>query len=86
MYSIDMESLLNPYRCRQCGTASYARLVQRGADGAMGYADRYRCSGCSLIFSNPAEWRVPDRTRASSTLPAVARNAPTYSTSASGGM
>ena len=52
-----MESSSNPYRCRQCGAASYARLVQRRPDGVMAYADRYRCSGCSLTFSDPAEWR-----------------------------
>lgn len=52
----------------------------------MGYADRYRCSGCSFTFIDPAEWRVQDRARAASTLPQVARDAPTYSTSSSGGM
>ena len=57
MYSIHMESSSNPYRCRQCGAATYLRLVQRRPDGVMAYADRYRCSGCSLTFSNPAEWR-----------------------------
>lgn len=53
-----MESILNRYRCRQCGAVTYARLVHRGPDGAMGYADRYRCSGCSLTFSDPTEWHV----------------------------
>jgi DNA-directed RNA polymerase subunit RPC12/RpoP len=75
MYSIEMESVLNPYRCRQCGAASYARLVHRGPDGAMGYADRYRCSGCSLTFTDPAEWRVQDRPHANSTQVRVMREA-----------
>lgn len=57
MYSIPMEPSSNPYRCRQCGAASYARLVERRPDGVMAYADRYRCSGCSLTFSDPTEWR-----------------------------
>ena len=60
MYSIAMESSSNPYRCPQCGASSYARLVQRRPDGVMAYADRYRCSGCSLTFSDPAEWRRSD--------------------------
>ena len=60
-----MESFSNPYRCRQCGAASYARLVQRGPDGVMAYADRYRCSGCSLTFSDPAEWRRSENARIS---------------------
>lgn len=62
MYSINMESASNPYRCRQCGAASYARLVQRRPDGVMAYANRYRCSGCSLTFSDPAEWRRTENT------------------------
>ena len=57
MYSITMEFSSNPYRCRQCDAANYARLVERRPDGVMAYADRYRCSGCSLTFSDSAEWR-----------------------------
>ena len=57
MYSTAMESSSNPYRCRQCGAASYTRLVARRPDGVMAYADRYRCSGCPLTFSDPTEWR-----------------------------
>ena len=86
MYSIEMESALNPYRCRQCGAASYARLVHRGPDGTMGYADRYRCSGCSLTFSGPAEWRLQDRAHAHSTQARVIREAPHLSPYASGGL
>ena len=86
MYSIKMESLLNPYRCRQCGAASYARLVHRKSNGAMGYADRYRCSGCSLTFSDPAEWRVQDRPHTNSTQARVMREAPLSSPHASGGL
>jgi hypothetical protein len=73
MYSIDMKSVLNLYRCRECGAPSYARLVQRGPDGAMGYADRYRCSGCPLTFSDPAEWRREDRARVTPARPRVER-------------
>jgi len=61
MYSIAMESSSNPYRCRQCGAASYARLVQRRPDGVMAYADRYRCSGCSMTFGDPSEWRRSEK-------------------------
>lgn len=46
----------NPYRCRHCGASSYVRLVQRSVDGAMTYADRYRCSGCPLTFVDPKDW------------------------------
>lgn len=86
MYSIEMESVLNPYRCRQCGAASYARVVHRGPDGAMGYADRYRCSGCSLTFTDPAEWRVQERAHANSTQARVMREAPLLSPHAAGSL
>ena len=46
-----------PYRCRLCGAASYRRLTHRGPDGAMEYSGLYRCSGCSVTFSDPLAWR-----------------------------
>jgi hypothetical protein len=39
------------------GATSYARLTHRDARGVMTYSGTYRCSGCSLTFSNLAEWR-----------------------------
>ncbi len=86
MYSIKMESVLNPYRCRHCGAASYARLVHRGPDGVMGYADRYRCSGCSLTFDDPAQWRVQDGAYTNSTQPRLVREAAHVSPHASSGL
>lgn len=44
------------YRCRLCGATSYRRLVERGANGQLGYSNRYRCSGCTLSFTDPAQW------------------------------
>lgn len=32
-------------------------MVHRGPDGAMVYSGLYRCSGCSVTFSDPASWR-----------------------------
>ena len=46
-----------PYRCRLCAAVSYRRLTHRGFDGAMQYSGLYRCSGCSVTFSDPAAWR-----------------------------
>jgi hypothetical protein len=40
-----------------CGAASYRRLVHRGPEGAMVYSGLYRCSGCSVTFSDPLAWR-----------------------------
>ena len=57
MYSIKMRPSSLSYRCRMCGAASYRRLVHRGPDGAMVYSGLYRCSGCSVTFSDPMAWR-----------------------------
>jgi hypothetical protein len=57
MYSIDMRPADPPYRCRLCGAASYRRLTHRGPDGTMQYSGLYRCSGCSVTFSDPVAWR-----------------------------
>ena len=46
-----------PYRCRLCDAVSYRRLTHRGLDGAMQYSGLYRCSGCSVTFSDPVAWR-----------------------------
>lgn len=52
MYSTNMYPVSSPYRCRLCGTASYRRLIHRGPDGAMQYSGLFRCSGCSVTFSD----------------------------------
>lgn len=57
MYSLYMRPPSLSYRCRMCGAASYRRLVHRGTEGAMVYSGLYRCSGCSLTFSDPPVWR-----------------------------
>ena len=57
MYSLEMRPSSLSYRCRMCGAASYRRLVHRGPDGAMVYSGLYRCSGCSVTFSDPLAWR-----------------------------
>lgn len=36
---------------------SYRRLTHRGLDGTMQYSELYRCSGCSVTFSDPQAWR-----------------------------
>ena len=57
MYSIPMHPVSPPYRCRLCGAASYRKLTHRSDDGAMQYSGLYRCSGCSVTFSDPTAWR-----------------------------
>lgn len=57
MYSFNMDLATPPYRCRLCDAASYRRLTHRGLDGAMQYSGLYRCSGCSVTFSDPVTWR-----------------------------
>ena len=57
MYSIDMQPIAPPYRCRLCAATSYRRLTHRGSDGVMQYSGLYRCSGCSVTFCDPLAWR-----------------------------
>lgn len=45
------------YRCRSCGASSYQRLVRRDPDGVMRYSGVYKCSGCSLEFTQLGSWR-----------------------------
>jgi hypothetical protein len=52
---MDLPPPLN--RCRFCAASSYRRLVHRGPDGVMHYSGVYRCSGCSLEFTQVASWR-----------------------------
>ena len=52
-----MRAKSTPYRCRLCSAASYRRLVHRGPEGAMTYSGLYRCSGCTVTFTDFAEWR-----------------------------
>ena len=59
VYSGNMLTTTRHAQCRQCGATSYARLTHRAADGAMVYSGQYRCSGCSLIFSDLADSRAP---------------------------
>ena len=46
-----------PYACRMCGASSYRRVVMRDAAGAMTASGLYRCSGCSVVFADPHDWR-----------------------------
>ena len=69
MYSIQMQPTQTPYRCRLCGATSYRRMTHRSPDGAMTYAGLYRCSGCSVLFSDPAEWRHSASTMPSAQMP-----------------
>lgn len=56
MYSIAMRPASLSYRCRLCGASSYRKMVHRGPDGAMVYSGLYRCSDCSVTFSDPSSW------------------------------
>lgn len=69
MYSVAMDPGNSRYHCRMCGASSYRRMVQRGPDGAMEYGPLYRCSGCSVTFTDPSAWRQgPDPDNALPTI------------------
>lgn len=43
--------------CRTCGATNYRRVIERDANGALRPTGLYHCSGCSVVFANPAAWR-----------------------------
>jgi hypothetical protein len=47
-------------RCRLCGASSYRPVIDRDASGALRPNGLYRCSGCSVVFADPAAWRDGD--------------------------
>ena len=47
-------------RCRVCGASSYRAVIDRDSSGAMRPTGLYRCSGCSVVFADPAAWRDGD--------------------------
>lgn len=44
------------YKCKQCGAASYAAVIERAASGVLHTTGQYRCSGCRSIFSTIWSW------------------------------
>lgn len=46
------------YSCRLCGSTSYRNVVARNGTGEIRATSQYRCSGCTLTFQDPKEWRV----------------------------
>ena len=45
------------YSCRHCNATSYKRVIQRDAHGQMRDSNLFRCSGCSVVFTDPQAWR-----------------------------
>jgi len=64
------------YSCRLCGATSYRRLTHRGPDGAMQYSGAYRCSGCSMTFTDTSEWREAEGPAVERTPQGAARKRP----------
>lgn len=44
-------------RCGHCGATSYRRAVARDLQGAMRYAERLVCTGCTHEYSDVQAWR-----------------------------
>jgi hypothetical protein len=55
-----MSETLPLNRCRICGASSYRAVIDRDGSGAMRPTGLYRCSGCSVVFADPAAWRDGD--------------------------
>lgn len=48
-------ALLNA--CRLCGATSYRRVLARDETGAVRPNGLFQCSGCTVVFADPAAWR-----------------------------
>jgi hypothetical protein len=44
--------------CRLCGATNYRRVIERSESGDMRPSGLYQCSGCSVVFADPASWRA----------------------------
>ena len=51
------------YKCRQCGSTSYQRVIERAPSGALLPTAQYKCSGCRTIFDTIRAWWEPRRVR-----------------------
>lgn len=40
-----------------CGATSYRPVIDRDASGALRPTSLFRCSGCSVAFTDPKAWR-----------------------------
>jgi transposase-like protein len=57
MFHLLTPALRAHYSCRLCGATSYRNVVARNETGAIRATSQYRCSGCTLTFQDPKEWR-----------------------------
>ncbi len=46
------------FSCYLCGSTSYRSVFDRNGAGAIRATSLYRCSGCTLTFRDPKDWRV----------------------------
>lgn len=58
MYHLLTPAVRAHYSCRLCGATSYRKVVARNGTGAIRVTSQYRCSGCTLTFQDPKEWRI----------------------------
>lgn len=47
------------YQCRECGSTSYQRVMERAANGALQPTGQYKCTGCRNVFANVRDWWEP---------------------------
>jgi len=49
------------YKCRECGSTSYQRVIDRGQDGVLQATGQYKCTGCRNVFATLRAWWEPRR-------------------------
>jgi hypothetical protein len=53
--------------CHACGATSYRHVIARSPDGAMRPSGLYKCTACSVVFSDPKTWRNGSEMRSGTT-------------------
>jgi len=47
------------YQCRECGSTSYQRVIDRGHNGVLQATGQYKCTGCRNVFASLRAWWEP---------------------------
>jgi DNA-directed RNA polymerase subunit RPC12/RpoP len=56
---LTMATYKTVYKCRECGSTSYQRVIDRTQSGELQHTGQYRCTGCRNVFDSIRAWWEP---------------------------